>query len=356
MTSIQNRSFGLDFARSVAIFLVVLSHFAHTDFAILGFWGVELFFALSGYLIGQILWRNFSAAAEWKFSNIFNFWSRRWWRTLPNYYLFLALMIVFTIYTQGKLPGLPGIFKFIWFGQYLFNGNLDFFPVSWSLCIEEWFYMLFPLVLFVSSKIGFKKRGSFIVTLLVFFAGSLLVRFMLASNGMGFAIKTTTLARLDSIACGVMIAYLTTVIKWSHTAKLISFIGGAVLFSSPLFVAMFFKKDFNQVICDPTILLCVPMGFAFVLPLINLLQVPKGVFSFLSSYIRNLSLWSYSLYLIHLPLMFLMYSAMAGMRDNIYINFFSKIFSLLISVVLSYLLFRFYEVPFTKKRPNEINN
>ncbi|RYE13802.1 MAG: hypothetical protein EOP34_08005 [Rickettsiales bacterium] len=83
-----HRSFGLDLARAIAIGLVLMSHFGHNALDALGFWGVELFFALSGFLIGQILWRNFSQTDNWSGKQILNFWQRRWWRTLPNYYLF----------------------------------------------------------------------------------------------------------------------------------------------------------------------------------------------------------------------------------------------------------------------------
>lgn len=54
MKAHYNRSFGLDLVQAFAICLVLVSHFAKS-LAIIGFWGVELFFGLSGFLIGQIL-------------------------------------------------------------------------------------------------------------------------------------------------------------------------------------------------------------------------------------------------------------------------------------------------------------
>src|SRR5437868_3297260 len=112
----QSRSFGLDFVRAFAICLVLISHFAK-PLEIFGFWGVELFFGLSGYLIGQILWRNFSRVDNWTFRHMTNFWSRRWWRTLPNYYLFYVVWFVFYYFSYGHLPATAALLKSLWFGQ-----------------------------------------------------------------------------------------------------------------------------------------------------------------------------------------------------------------------------------------------
>ena len=89
----QGRVFGLDLMRALAIIFVVMSHGsmlekANTDFP----WirlvnGVELFFVLSGFLIGGILIKNFQKTNSFGIKEIYNFWIRRWFRTLPNYYL-----------------------------------------------------------------------------------------------------------------------------------------------------------------------------------------------------------------------------------------------------------------------------
>src|ERR1700741_3248969 len=93
----MNRIFGLDILRTLAILLVVFSHalrFApvapethHLLELFMGYTGVELFFALSGFLIGGILLRENETAISAK--SIGKFWFRRWMRTLPAYYLVL---------------------------------------------------------------------------------------------------------------------------------------------------------------------------------------------------------------------------------------------------------------------------
>src|SRR5688572_4697894 len=88
------RKIGLDLPRALAITLVLVSHFVKRC-EILGFYGVELFFALSGFLIGGILYRDLAASPGWTFPRVKHFWFRRWWRTLPNYYLFLIIALIF---------------------------------------------------------------------------------------------------------------------------------------------------------------------------------------------------------------------------------------------------------------------
>ena len=177
----ESRSFGLDLARAMAISLVLFAHFVY-KWTNVGFWGVELFFALSGFLIGQILWRNYAASERWNFENIKNFWTRRWWRTLPNYYLFFLVMIAFHYSMGNQLPTPWGFAKVLVFSQDLVSSNYKFFGVAWSLCIEEWFYLLFPLVLFVFSLVTPIKKRAFILTLISFVVFSTIMRFLLKGN------------------------------------------------------------------------------------------------------------------------------------------------------------------------------
>src|SRR5450759_5386369 len=93
-----DRVFGLDVLRAAAIMGVVCAH----GFVVLyphlvgvlgifghgGFYGVELFFVLSGFLIGQILIREGPALGH--AANVAVFYVRRWFRTLPLFFLFLG--------------------------------------------------------------------------------------------------------------------------------------------------------------------------------------------------------------------------------------------------------------------------
>src|SRR5262245_39179853 len=93
-----DRVFGLDVLRAAAVSMVLVAHARYlvmpllpsaACLSIFGFLGVELFFVLSGFLIGGIILRTFPEVP--RLPTLGHFWIRRWFRTLPNYYLFLAL-------------------------------------------------------------------------------------------------------------------------------------------------------------------------------------------------------------------------------------------------------------------------
>ena len=92
--------------------------------------GVEIFFVLSGFLVGGILFEQVMSGASWH-SLLPTFWVRRWIRTLPSYYLFLGLNIL--IYQRSGLPPLAPYFAFL---QNFVHPIPSFFSDSWSLAIE----------------------------------------------------------------------------------------------------------------------------------------------------------------------------------------------------------------------------
>ena len=97
------RVFGLDLLRAAAIQMVIYAHafvvlYPHFGeplgyFGHGGFYGVELFFVLSGFLIGQILLRTGADFA--RAGNVAFFYVRPWFRTLPLFFLFLFVNVIF---------------------------------------------------------------------------------------------------------------------------------------------------------------------------------------------------------------------------------------------------------------------
>src|SRR6476620_5473362 len=100
----HQRNFGLDLFRCLAINMVLWSHvvnfyydklnpFIANNIMLAAHWGVQLFFVLSGFLIGGILLKEVTQK-KFNSKSLINFWKRRWLRTLPNYYLFLIIFII----------------------------------------------------------------------------------------------------------------------------------------------------------------------------------------------------------------------------------------------------------------------
>jgi peptidoglycan/LPS O-acetylase OafA/YrhL len=156
----ESRVFGLDFLRAAAILLVIVAHSSFMFLPLthrleawwmLGHLGVELFFVLSGFLIGGIL----ATQAQTARFAVGRFWVRRWLRTLPNYYLFLIINIVLARWIEGSWPHAAPYAVFL---QNFAWPQPLFFIESWSLAVEEIFYLIAPLLLCGGRSIGRATR------------------------------------------------------------------------------------------------------------------------------------------------------------------------------------------------------
>lgn len=140
---------GLDTLRAIAIVLVFMYHYAvfvshEKTFGLgssLGWTGVDLFFVLSGYLIGNQI---FSGLVRGEELSLKAFYVRRFLRTLPNFYVVLALFFLFPAVMGGSTP--PPLWRFLTFTQNIGLEPGTAFSHAWSLCIEEQFYLLLPAV------------------------------------------------------------------------------------------------------------------------------------------------------------------------------------------------------------------
>jgi peptidoglycan/LPS O-acetylase OafA/YrhL len=147
----SQRIAGLDLLRALAIVLVLVAHYPKTGAGLLtrvlnfGWSGVDLFFVLSGYLIGGQL---FAAQATGKSISLVGFYARRWLRTFPNYYVVLAVYCILAAWNGSATPA--PLWKFVTFTQNM--GVPSAFTPSWSLCVEEQFYLLFPIIALLLAR------------------------------------------------------------------------------------------------------------------------------------------------------------------------------------------------------------
>ena len=206
----SERLFGLDLVRALAIGGVVMAHTIMVtparwaaewrEVVTVGGFGVDVFFALSGYLIAGQLYDDWGAARL----PVREFWVRRWLRTLPGYFVFLVIT-----HAIDRLFGRPPE-PFDW----RFLGHLQFarepFPIlfgeSWSLAVEEWFYLLFPLVLFGARSCGIGRARAFGIAVALLGGVAIVHRFSMLHAVSGFdTLRRLTFGRLDAIAMGVAI-------------------------------------------------------------------------------------------------------------------------------------------------------
>jgi peptidoglycan/LPS O-acetylase OafA/YrhL len=156
----------LDFLRSCAILMVAAFHFtrdaylpfggienavSRLPFVRYGWAGVDLFFVLSGYLIGRQLWREMDRTGTVR---VTRFVLRRGFRIWPLYFAVFAFGVV-AVGRSGSPP-------LNWWANLTFLSNyfphLDMVPGSWSLCVEEQFYILVPLLLLLGAAAGLPVR------------------------------------------------------------------------------------------------------------------------------------------------------------------------------------------------------
>jgi peptidoglycan/LPS O-acetylase OafA/YrhL len=349
MTDTQ-RTIGLDIPRAIAISMVLFAHFGGLRVAYVGNFGVELFFALSGFLIGSILYRDFTARSDWSFANIRTFWARRWWRTLPNYYLFLLISIPFHYYFGG-LPSPVHFLRYLVFTQNLMTGDNPFYGVSWSLAVEEWFYLLFPLVLLGFSLCGASKRLAFVLTTALFVSCPIVLRELLLAHSAASAVRLMTIPRLDAVFYGVAVSFWSNRRPLSQRASVLALIGGLAMVAPYLAL---FAMHLDGTPVYRSAFVAVPLGFALTMPFLrSIRELPRAIVS-LSSSVRRISLWSYSLYLMHVPVLFLVYVLFGASRQSMAVDLLSKVSALVLCIVLSKLVYERFEAPLTQRRPSDL--
>ncbi|MBC7541001.1 MAG: acyltransferase [Bacteriovorax sp.] len=302
----SSRIHPLDVLRAIAIIAVIFYHFPKSNtqviwraFTHFGSLGVDLFFVLSGYLIGGQVFNNIKSS---KIFSIKTFYLKRFLRTLPSYYFILIL----NIFIIGS-----NFFDWRYFVFVQNFGGLYQFTPSWSLCIEEHFYLFFPLVIsFFYQRNKLQYFPFFVLGLIVMgfiwrYSYWKLTRPDLAyiknvTQGYEYYFKYIfypTIGRLDGIALGTLIAF-TKIFNESLWDKLLSksnylLISGMVLLGILAPLIYLRVGWFNVFFGFPLI------SVAFSLILISATSSKSILTKIKIPGITTISLLSYSLYLTH---------------------------------------------------------
>ncbi len=353
------RNFGLDILRAAAIGLVLLAHglakaSMHNSLRLPlqtgAYFGVELFFVLSGFLIGGILLRAIGDAGSFAPADLRSFWLRRWFRTLPNYFLFVALNAALWLFFPGfaEPPGSPPpVGSYLVFLQNLAEPMPKFFGISWSLAVEEWFYLTFPAVLFFLLRSLRHKARAVWLAILFFALAPVLLRALQQSAGdWDDGLRKIVLLRLDSVMYGVAAA----AVSFFHPAwwpRLRPLVWPGLALLAGVFFFFQMVPDSDQFLVDHAFLRAglfpvTSLGCMLLLPWFCEVRTRGGAFCFA---VTRISRWSYSMYLCHAPLMFLISSCWKHFfPDNRWLPVKGGVW-LAAVFALSALLFRFFEKP-----------
>lgn len=344
----MSRIWGLDLIRAAAVTGVLLSHLqAHTGqnfiqkiFPVGPVLGVELFFVLSGFLIGQIIIHKV-LKEDFGVAESIDFMKRRWFRTLPNYYLFFLIML----YLQWNV-GKDHIWSFLFFTQNLFSKPvLGFYGVTWSLSVEEVFYATFPISILLIGIFVKNRNYKLLLTILAFIITPSLIR-LCFYDGADFTsrdFRQAVIIRLDSIGYGILAAYvkIKAPVIWSKITK-----QGALAILP--FWYLFIYSGFSGLTIDDWSTVFFPLCsicIALTLPFFDSLKTYEGILSKPISMIADIS---YSLYLCHIPLIIV---ANKHLNIKYYLSGYAlEIFYIAASIVLAYIVNRLWEKPMTNLR------
>lgn len=207
MSNSTARIKSLDGLRTISILLVLISHsinaFGYNDPLVLGNLGVRIFFVVSGFLITGLLLREFTANNS---INLTNFYFRRTLRIFPPFYTFLIWMFLLTVSGWLEIPLKGFIPAFTYTSNYLQTGNWTL-AHTWSLSVEEQFYLLWPGVLLLFGK----RRAFYILCLIVVLSPFIrILSYHLISPDEPIWLDDGFHANMDSLAFGCLLAFMRT--------------------------------------------------------------------------------------------------------------------------------------------------
>jgi peptidoglycan/LPS O-acetylase OafA/YrhL len=339
----------IDGLRAISVIAVIIYHLKINLFGQKflegGFFGVDIFFVISGYLITQLILNEIIITNNFNFKN---FYSRRIRRLLP----LLLLVIIFSIPLGWKYM-LPTDFMELsksTISSIFFSSNLYFYfsgveyikqdsllqPLlhTWSLSVEEQFYIVFPIFFFFIYK---KINKLFLPSLISIFILSFCFS-IYGSINFKFANFYFLFSRIWEIIFGSIIAFI-EVKRRSRSKNLFlnqffQFLGVILIFISFI--------NFNDEINHPSMITLIPvLGVGLIIWFSNGNEIVTRILS--SKVLVSIGLISYSLYLWHY--MIFAYGRLQQSEPTIK----DKLEWVLLTIILSIIFYFLIEKPFRKK-------
>ena len=209
-------------------------------------------------------------------------------RTIPAY--IVALSFAAIIFDFGSSLNFV---RFLTYTQNIFidNPNPNFFSVAWSLSVEEWFYIIIPLLIWLSVKSKMQNKLLFICSSIVIFGFVSKIIFSPAPELWGESIRRSVIFRIDSLCYGVIAYLLRDKIQIKLPICLIFLFLIFISFISlnPLILT---KNLLLQILFLP---IC-SISFSSLLIILSKIKISPKLAN-VGSYLANLS---YSMYLFHI--------------------------------------------------------
>jgi peptidoglycan/LPS O-acetylase OafA/YrhL len=332
----------IDGLRCLAVVPVVVFHFGLARLAPGGFVGVDVFFVISGYLITGTIYRDVNEATY----SVTDFYNRRILRIFPALFVMFILCAVFSAAIQFPADSsrvAKSLISSIFFVSNIyfynlsgyFSGELSTNPLlhTWSLSVEEQFYIIFPLLIFLIRR--FQRKTQYIILVAIAVASFILATFAV------FAAPTAAFYLVQNRAWELFIGAILALSSVAHAplpkaswrAECIGFVGilliaGSVLLLSP---SVPFPGPGALAAC---------LGAAAVIYSGSEDTIVRKVLS--SPPLRFIGLISYSLYLWHWPTY--VFSRNFGEPRIV-----GKISLFVLSVLIATVSWRFVERPFRRK-------
>ena len=338
----NKRYSSIDQLRFIAALCVAISHLVifkkgyNINYEIISSIAVEVFFIISGFVLApQII----NLLNQDNFKNYRVFILRRWYRTIPLYVLSLVLISILL----GKFISLD-FFKYLFFIQNFISiwVNADYFSIAWSLSVEEWFYIIFPMYLILITKIS--NNINIFYSCVIFITIILMIRLIFSPDDeWGQNVRRIVIYRLDSIVFGILLFLIKNKIKNIIATKLI------LLFLVCFFSIIVFeilkinaveKKYYYQIAFHYVVAIW-GSSIVFLFYVLDK-QIKNKFYINLNLYLGKIS---YSIYLFHLPIIYL-----------ISIFEWPLVLAILIYIFLQFsfssLIYIYFEEPILKSRPN----
>lgn len=365
------RNSGLDHLRALSIAVILLNHaaigflFSSGQVSYSG-WASALstmtviandwLFVLSGYLIGAIMIRSFDMRGSW-WSRARSFWLRRWFRTLPTYYLFLVVHAILAF-----LAIAPGTFSplYLVLSQNLFwpESQPIFFAESWSLAVNEWFYFLMPLSVAVLLFFRLSTKQAFLIASLCLILIPVILRALVPVNtdflSWDALVRRITFLHLDATGWGLLAATLNRwhPALWERYARERALSGALVMLLGLYMVAGLQLPSLIPAhlyrFSQTASITLMAAGTFLLLPWITRLTLRS---SKLAQSSTILSQYSYTVYLTHFPVMFVILHVTSLGSSSGPLELFSALVLWIVSTALTtYLVYHYYEHPIVSLR------